>query len=678
EMANLQTFLSAIKATRNSLLVITNPSGTPVYGKNVQNLENIIYPQRRVEASTDMSSVLARVTQPIVPVEKEDFISILRKRLIVSYDKDVANEVEDYLYRKLNYDFSGHYPFHPLLIDVLYNRISLFVNFQKTRDVLKVIALAIKGVLTHLDKADFFVISPADLYFEDPELRALLTDEKVFGSNLEPAVTQDVVASAKKQDEGHVFGKYGRIASAVFLYSLHIEPIRQGITPKEAYLCVTDSQSESDTEQLLGQFYSNYSQFLWFEGGKYLFKSVQNVPNMIKLEANRVLKPEIEKYIKNTLFKDVFESANTKNFTFYRHDSFIPQINRINACVLFHWEDKDSITPKLLSITADKKNTIIVVVPEGNPGTTVYYVKLIIGSEKVLKNVRNNQKLFNEAKNLKQKYDALAVQQFRGLYTQIKYLQGTAVRDIDLDPHKGKTIADSVINRLKQAQKIIDIDNVRPSEFLKTFLGTRKSVQVRTLYSNIEIMTSIPFASRDDLQEIIKQGVKEGAICLFKGMLPEDNVYSGVEKVCERIETIIDIGDTVLTPDYAIEIKQKISNSKKIPEGGETDEPEGTDDGEEGEGSDVIPTPQEVSEFIVADSGDLYEKLRDKLSELQISDMEARVKVEFKGTIQGSVTAKDLHEFRSILDLAEGLSKAANLLGSVKASVTIIKRKMEV
>ena len=35
EIANLHTFISAIRATKNSILVVTNPSGTPVYGKAV-------------------------------------------------------------------------------------------------------------------------------------------------------------------------------------------------------------------------------------------------------------------------------------------------------------------------------------------------------------------------------------------------------------------------------------------------------------------------------------------------------------------------------------------------------------------------------------------------------------------------------------------------------------------
>jgi hypothetical protein len=51
EMAHLQTFISAVKATHTSLLMITNPSGTPVYGKTAENLENFIIQPRRDEAS---------------------------------------------------------------------------------------------------------------------------------------------------------------------------------------------------------------------------------------------------------------------------------------------------------------------------------------------------------------------------------------------------------------------------------------------------------------------------------------------------------------------------------------------------------------------------------------------------------------------------------------------------
>ena len=190
EIANLHTLISAVNSTSNCVIVVTNPKGSSVYGKEVETLDSIMKKTREEDTATDVSSLLGRVTQPIVPIEKDDFVSILRKRLMDHINGETADRVESYLGRRLKMNFKGFYPFHPLLIDVLYERISLFPNFQKTRDALKVIALAVKGLMSHKESANFYVLSPSDMCFEDADLRGILTNERVFGSNLKQAVTE--------------------------------------------------------------------------------------------------------------------------------------------------------------------------------------------------------------------------------------------------------------------------------------------------------------------------------------------------------------------------------------------------------------------------------------------------------------------------------------------------------
>ena len=49
----------------------------------------------------------------------------------------------------------------------------------------------------------------------------------------------------------------------------------------------------------------------------------------------------------------------------------------------------------------------------------------------------------------------------------------------------------------------------------------------------------------------------------------------------------------------------------------------------------------------------------------------------FSGNISGKITANDVEEIRSIVDLADGLLKASSLLGGVKVNANIYKKKAD-
>lgn len=463
------------------------------------------------------------------------------------------------------------------------------------------------------------------------------------------------------------------IDRSVFMYSLHPEPVKRGAIAKDVFQCLTDAMSEDDVKQMLEKFYSDYSSFMWLEGGKYLFKSRQNVPNMIKLRANQVRPEEILKYVENDVYRTVFEEAGDE-CTFYRFNSYIPGPNTINAVVCMYWDNAETITSNVLSINADKKNTAVVLVPgKEQKGALEYYAKLVLGAERVLKEVKGEKVLQDEAKKLKDMNEASALQQFKGMFTKVKFLQGTAVRETTLDPTKAKTFGEALMKRLKEVQKVVDIANVSPKDYLAPLLGTRKAVQVRALFGDVETMTILPFATRNDLKTVIQKGVYEGVVGLVEGILPEENRLTGREQVHFRESIVVNDGDTVITAPYAQELFEKLKGAKgktvKIPPeeaGGKVETTRG--------GPSTAPAQKEEVDTFVADANDLYRQLSDKMTELLMSEIEARAEVTFTGIINGTVTAKDLNEIRAIVDLAEGISKASSLLGQVKVTTKIYKK----
>jgi hypothetical protein len=114
------------------------------------------------KAVRGVASVVARDAVQITPVQAAEIASVLAKRLFVAIDRDVARSVAGTymeMYRRnanllpeeaTSEDFQGrmvaNYPFHPTLVDFLNTRLASAENFQGTRGVLRVLALAIRSL----------------------------------------------------------------------------------------------------------------------------------------------------------------------------------------------------------------------------------------------------------------------------------------------------------------------------------------------------------------------------------------------------------------------------------------------------------------------------------------------------------------------------------------------------
>jgi predicted AAA+ superfamily ATPase len=121
----------------------------------------------------DAMNLLKRKMQSYEPVRSEDVPGVLRKRLFATANLDGANEVaEAYmeLYKhihapdrfqraELRKRIAETYPFHPELIDILYDRVSTIPDFQRTRGALRLLANALRKVWNDKE-ADAFLIQP--------------------------------------------------------------------------------------------------------------------------------------------------------------------------------------------------------------------------------------------------------------------------------------------------------------------------------------------------------------------------------------------------------------------------------------------------------------------------------------------------------------------------------------
>ncbi|MCL6597625.1 MAG: DUF499 domain-containing protein [Alicyclobacillus macrosporangiidus] len=153
-------------------IILTLASATDAFSRQTQRLTEMLSEVRGEEvgeddavvigerAHRDVMSVTARDAVQVTPVLPHEITSVFAKRLFVQIDRSAAETVaEDYmqLYRRnqsllpneaVQDSFRSRmvatYPFHPTLVDFLNQKLASAENFQKTRGVLRVLALVIR------------------------------------------------------------------------------------------------------------------------------------------------------------------------------------------------------------------------------------------------------------------------------------------------------------------------------------------------------------------------------------------------------------------------------------------------------------------------------------------------------------------------------------------------------
>ena len=226
-LAFLQELTEVVKVSPRCALVVTLPSSAP-YGEEGER------------ALQQLQRIFGRVEAIYTPVEGEEVYEVVRRRLFETPpDPLQARRVaESYwqLYQRLGDDVSRGarepvyrerlqkaYPFHPELIDVLFERWSTFPTFQRTRGVLRFLAEVVADLYRKEYPAP--LIQPAHLDLTHAAIRRELV--KHIGNEYEGVIAADIAdsnARAQKIDRemGDEYARFrvaAGLATAIFFYS---------------------------------------------------------------------------------------------------------------------------------------------------------------------------------------------------------------------------------------------------------------------------------------------------------------------------------------------------------------------------------------------------------------------------------------------------------------------------
>jgi hypothetical protein len=287
-IAFFQELTETVKVLPQCVLVVTLPASAP-YGEEGER------------ALRQLQQVFGRLEAIYTPVEGEEIYEILRRRLFEDtpdpsevrkvadgywemygrLSDDVPREVRETAYRD---KLRKAYPFHPEMIDLLFERWSTYSSFQRTRGVLRLLAEVVADLYTRQHPAP--LIQPAHLNLTNSTIRRELL--KHIGNEYEGVIASDIAGSNAKaqkidREMGSEYARFGvasGLATAIFFGSFSGSE-KKGLSVQRLRLAVL---REGIQPPLVGDALRRLEDELWYlhvEGGVYSFSSQPNLNRVI-------------------------------------------------------------------------------------------------------------------------------------------------------------------------------------------------------------------------------------------------------------------------------------------------------------------------------------------------------------------------------------------------------------
>src|SRR3989337_571480 len=310
-LAFSQEITEAVKTTENCSLVCTLPSSAP-------------YGEAGERALRALQQIFGRVEAVYTPVEGVEVYEVIRKRLFDNFgdEKTRKNVAQTYfdLYQKLGADVPSEvkeieyrermeraYPFHPELIDVLYERWGSYPTFQRTRGVLRLLAEVVADLYRHKVVSPLIQSSLVNLGNQTIRREFI----KHIGNEFEAVIASDIAsqnAKAPKIDKemGSEYERYSiakGIATSVFLYSFSAGASKETTLPRIRVALLR----EGIPITIVGDAVARLEEQLWYfhsEKNQYAFRNQPNLNRVIVDREETISDDRIREELKNLIQKN--------------------------------------------------------------------------------------------------------------------------------------------------------------------------------------------------------------------------------------------------------------------------------------------------------------------------------------------------------------------------------------
>lgn len=538
------TITDVISNSRDAMLIITLPGNESAYREEAELLE--AYTSRVKEIS-------GREAAFTVPMERSEIYDVIRKRLFREVDQTYASEVAEELQKfyalhpesfpseVLDLDYrdkiAKSYPFHPVLIDILYERVSTISEFHKTRGVLRLLSHVLKSVYFYQDRLNYdVVITPGIVNLNDTSVFQELTN-RIGRGEFQSVINSDIVndehgAKCQRIDSTDGFGPAVRIATATYLYSLigTTKKLSRGCSENELVLA-TSVDGITYPRDIINDV-KDLERTLWYiyeQAGKYYFWVEANINKVIVDEMERIYRPQYDKIIKDRLRKLLLKS-DFFDVRVWEHDIRTPHKATLVATNFHEISGSESVVPEGVKTIIDregssyrsKKNLMYVLVPRGDRVVRmVEAAKRYLAIEELKKNWKGRKEFrFYQDKvgELSKEADSSLNMVVEYCYSLIYYPKGKDVKCITVaDGYEGaKDLPDKVLKALEKSSKIVS--SIVPEYFVDRVFGDRREMTVDQLWDTFEEapMHFLP-ENKQVFRDAISEGLKEKLFGLYAG-----------------------------------------------------------------------------------------------------------------------------------------------------------------
>lgn len=547
-IAFMQEVTEAVSTLDNVVLVVTLPSS---------NLEH--FDEQAARLFQQLQRVSGRVEKIYTPVQEHEITQVIRRRLFASVkEKSAAKQIAEFMdyatrenllpagvepsqYRER---FEASYPFLPDVVDVLYQRWGSFSTFQRTRGVLRLLALVVHA----LKDQNLPYISLADFDLANQEIRRELL--KHIGPEYDGVIASDITgaeAGAKqvnkslgKSYQGLRLGE--RVTTSIFMYSFS-GGTERGLTLTEIKRNATTLENPSSAvaevvEDLKGRLF-----YIQNQAGKYFFSNQINLNRMLLIRMENIPDADVAQ-TEEALLRARIRGERFKVYIWRTESSDIPDTPDLKLAIMA--ERNETVMRKILEEKGGSprvhRNTIFFLVPLANerPVFSNLVRKLLayraMDSDPTLSLTAEQHR---EIRDGLKKLDNDLAEGIRRLYRQVFVPDRNGWKEFDLGiPTVGeaKPLDQDVYDRLRSEGEILE--RIVPLVIKEKYLKGRDYVSTDQLYQASLKTPGEPRAvSQSAWDTGISEGVRHGIFGL--GELKDD------QPICRyfREECSLSFGD---------------------------------------------------------------------------------------------------------------------------------------
>jgi len=661
-----QELTEAVSGIENGLLLATLPSSEQedfgdVKAGNLAKLEKIF---KRLEAI-------------YTPVQGEEVYSIIRRRLFEEPDEaEVRSIVDDYVQKYQDHeknlpgkatssDFREKmelaYPFHPEVIDILYEKWSTFASFQRTRGALRLLARVAEDLYNREKSID--LILPGDINLEEPPIRQEFLSH--IGNEYEGVIASDVAGSNAKSmrldQENKSWNHLAqRNATSIFLHSFAADEGERGI---DLPLVKLDVARPDTTFSLITEVLKKQEEELWYlntrNGQEYYFSNVPNLNRMVVDKKGQIQSSDVHSKLESLIRNELGKRMST--YLWPRSGDELPDDEELKLAVLNpsvnyteqelrHWVKHFG-----QSYRSYKNTLFFAKADENRYGRIQDDIKDFLALQNILVGIRQGKHSGLEEKEseVQRRLDNLKgdfSQKIRDLYHVAIVMNGNGLERIDFGQSPtGREKLDSWFRRKLSSTKHRKILDRPPSANLinAKFLGNSDTIELQAILDQFYKDPNLPALDQADLiAETVANGVQDGSFGLARR---EDGE---VEPTSVRINEPLtpsqvnfrEEGWVLVADEKAAELQSRVQTEPAVDEKDEDRQPAGSStSGAGSSGGSPVPFGDGASGGSVTSSQEEEETLVHRFS-LRASNIPTRKLTDLNRGVLMPIT-RDAGEF---------------------------------